>query len=112
MQHLIIIFYSFVIEVSIGLAGCGAGIAGLINLSLVLRWGGAGGLLEPTLCRAEDTQAAVNNWPQAGHLGGPTIRESRGDGACIDDKPKKETVNFFIKDSFLNREWKDLSDEI
>lgn len=39
--------HSLVEEVSMGLAGCGAGIAGLINLSLVRLCGGAGGLLEP-----------------------------------------------------------------
>lgn len=79
---------------SIGLAGCGAGIAGLINLSLVLRWAGAGGLLVPTgLCKTEDTQAAVNSWPHVGQRGGPTIKESRGEGACIDDSPENHTIN-------------------
>lgn len=77
------------IEVSIGLAGCGAGMAGLMNRSLGRRCGGAGGLLEPTGCRAAETQAGLTSCPQEWHLGGPTIRESLGDGACIDDRPEK-----------------------
>lgn len=90
------------IEVSMGLAGCGAGIAGLMNLSLVRLWGGAGGLLDPTLCKADETHADVSNWLQAGQRGGPTISESRGDGACIDDKPEQNIAMLSSVERQLN----------
>lgn len=67
-------------DVSIGLAGCGAGIAGLINLSEGLR--GAAAALLPW-CNSDEI-----NWPHVWHLRElPTTRESRGDGACIEEPP-------------------------
>lgn len=53
--------HSLLTEVSIGLAGCGAGIAGFMNRSPLRCEGGAGGLLAPTVWRFPGTQTGGCN---------------------------------------------------
>lgn len=75
--------YSLLVDVSMGLAGWGAGIAGLMNLSLVRLCAGTGVLFEFMVCIADGTQEGGITWPQEMQRGDPTIREeSLGDGAC------------------------------
>lgn len=87
-------------DVSIGLAGCGAGFAGLMKRSLLLRWAGAGGLLEPTGWRVKGTLEGGCIWPQVTHRVPVTISESLGDGAC-NVKPRKQNFQKLIKLSVL-----------
>lgn len=84
MQKLTI--QSLPVEVSIGLAGCGAGMAGFMKRSLVRRCGALGELFAE--CKAAGTHIGGCICPHAWHLGVATIKESLGDGAWRDNPEK------------------------